>query len=315
MELEFKDIEYLCAVEEYRSITKAAQALFITQPTLSQYMKHLQERLDVELFHVEGRRIRLTPEGEVLVREGKKLLREREAMMAAMNSVNQTGCGVLRLAVPMGRGSHIIPACIPPFHWRFPKAEIHLTEGHSKELVNQVQSGACDLVIINKPSFPISLEYETLGYENMMLVVGSDTPWADYVRYGEDGQAHISLEQCTDAPFVLHLPWQHTGQIERQLLHKAGIKPNVVLETKNLEASYRLAACGYGLTFLSEYHINRLATEGETCNCLLDDPLTHMEIIIGYRRREDLSFLAREFLEVARQALTRSKPGDQRGLG
>lgn len=309
MELEFKDIEYLCAVEEYRSITKAAQALFITQPTLSQYLKHLQERLDVELFRMEGRRLRLTPEGEVLVREGKKLLRERDEVVAAMNSVNQTGCGLLRLAVPMGRGSHIIPTCIPPFHWRYPKAEIQLTEGHSKELVNRVQAGASDLVIINKPSFPISLEYETLGYEKMMLVVGSDTPWADYIRYDRDGQAHIGLEHCADAPFVLHLPTQHTGQIERQLLHNAGIKPNVILETQNLEASYRLAACGYGLTFLSEYHINRLTTKGETCSCVLDDPLTQMEIIIGYRRKEDLSFLAREFLEVARQALAR--PGLQ----
>ena len=246
MELEFKDIEYLCAVEQQRSITKAAQSLFITQPTLSQYLKHLQERLDMALFHVEGRKIRLTPEGEVLVREGKKLLHQREEMMAAMNSVNETGCGLLRLAVPVGRGSHIIPTCIQPFHWRFPKAEIRLTEGHSKELVNQVQAGACDLVIINKPSFPIHLEYETLGYEKMMLVVGSDTPWADYVRYDRDGQAHIGLERCADMPFVLHLPSQHTGQIERQLLHNAGIKPKVILETQNLEASYRLAACGYG---------------------------------------------------------------------
>lgn len=311
MELEFKDIEYLCAVEQQRSITKAAQSLFITQPTLSQYLKHLQERLDMVLFHVEGRKIRLTPEGEVLVREGKKLLHQREEMMAAMNSVNETGCGLLRLAVPVGRGSHIIPTCIPPFHWRFPKAEIRLTEGHSKELVNQVQAGACDLVIINKPSFPIHLEYETLGYEKMMLVVGSDTPWADYVRYDRDGQAHIGLERCADMLFVLHLPSQHTGQIERQLLHNAGIKPKVILETQNLEASYRLAACGYGVTFLSEYHINRLTTGGETCNCVLDDPLSQMEIIIGYRRKEDLSFLAREFLNTARQALARPGLRDQ----
>lgn len=305
MDLEFKDLEYLCALAQHKSITRASEALFITQPTLSQYLKNMQQRLGVPLYVVDGRRVRLTPEGEVLVQEGKRLLRQREEAVAAMNSVNETGFGVLRLAVPMGRGSHIIPTCIPPFHWRFPRAEIQLTEGHSKELVNQVQAGACDLVIINKPSFPISLEYETLGYEKMMLVVGSDTPWADCVRYDGDGQAHIRLEQCADAPFVLHLPSQHTGQIERQLFHRAGVKPKVVLETKNLEASYRLAACGYGLTFLSQYHINRLTSGGETCNCVLDDPLTQMEIIIGYRRKGDLSFLAREFLEVARQALGR----------
>ena len=85
----------------------------------------------------------------------------------------------------------------------------------------------------------------------------------------------------------------------------------MILETQNLEASYRLAACGYGVTFLSEYHINRLTTGGETCNCVLDDPLSQMEIIIGYRRKEDLSFLAREFLNTARQALARPRLRDQ----
>lgn len=307
MELEFKDIEYMCAVAQQGSITKAAQALFITQPTLSQYLKHLQERLDVTLFQVDGRRVRLTPEGEVLVQEGQKLLRQRDEIMGAVHSVNERGCGLLRIAVPMGRGSHIIPTCIPPFHWRYPKAEIQLVEGHSKELVAQVQSGACDLVVFNKPSFPIHLEYEVLGYEKMLLVLGSSTPWADYVSYDRDGLAHIRLERCANAPFVLHLPSQHTGQIERYLLHNAGIHPNVVLETSNLEASYRLAACGYGLTFLSEYHINRLMTANETCNCVLDDPLSNMDIIIAYRRKEALSFLAREFLNVVRQVL--SRPG------
>lgn len=304
MDLEFKDLEYLCALAQHKSITRASKALFITQPTLSQYLKNLQQRLGMTLYLVNGRHIQLTPEGEVLVQEGKKLLRQREELSSMVNSVNQTGYGVLHLAIPMGRGSHIIPTCIPPFHWRYPKAEIHLTEGHSKELVNQVQVGSCDLVIINKPSFPISLEYETLGFEKMMLVVGCDTPWANEITYDANGQAHIALKRCASAPFVLHLPWQHTGQIERQLLHRAGVKPNVVLETKNLEASYHLAACGYGLTFLSEYHINCLTTRNQTYNCVLDDPISEMEIIIGYRRKSALSFLAREFLDVAKQALT-----------
>ena len=301
MDLEFKDIEYMCAVAQYGSITKAAQALFITQPTLSQYLKHLQQRLDLTLFQVDGRHIRFTPEGEMLIREGKELLRRRDEMRSAINNVNQNGYGVLRLAVPMGRGSHIIPSCIPTFHQRFPNAEIQLFEGHSKEIANQVQSGACDLVIFNRPTFPTNLEYETLGYEKMLLVVGAQTHWADYVSYDRDNLARIRLDLCADAPFVLHLPWQHTGQIERRLLHNAGIKPKVRLETKNLEVSYRLAACGYGLTFLSEYHINRLMQGNETLNCVLDDPLSNMEIVIGYRRHNELSFLAQEFLRLTHQ--------------
>lgn len=303
MDIEFRDMEYMCALAEYRSITKAAKALYITQPTLSQYLKHLQQRIHMELFHVQGKTIRLTAEGEAFVREGRQLLRERDQAVNAINSVGQTGSGVLNLGVPLGRGSHILPAFIPEFHWGFPQAHIRLFEGHSKELVNHVQSGACELVVFNRPSFPMKIEYESLGYERLMLVIAAESPWAESVSFGADGQAHIQLARCADAPFVLHLPFQHTGQVERQVLHNAGIKPRVALETKNLEASYRLAACGYGLTFLSEYHIDRLATEGETYHCVLDDPLSRMEIIIGYRRRDELSFLAREFIKLVRRSM------------
>ena len=71
MDLEFKDLEYLCALAQHKSITRASEALFITQPTLSQYLKNLQQRLGMTLYLVNGRHIQLTPEGEVLVQEGK----------------------------------------------------------------------------------------------------------------------------------------------------------------------------------------------------------------------------------------------------
>lgn len=303
MEIEFKDMEYMCALAKYRSITRAAQALFITQPTLSQYLKNLQLRLGVSLFHIRGRTVHLTAEGELFVREGERMLREREQTLAALSSIGQTGSGVLRLAVPLGRGSHILPEFIPEFHRRYPRAEIAVSEGHSRDLVHQVQNGLSDLVIINKPGFPMSIEYETLGYERLLLVVSVDSPWADAVSFGRDGRASISLERCKDAPFILHSPSQHTGQAERKIFLHAGIKPKVRLTTENLEASYRLAACGYGLTFLSEHLVGHWMTAGKACHCELDDPLSDMEIIIGYRRKSELPFLAREFIELVRQSI------------
>lgn len=89
--------------------------------------------------------------------------------------------------------------------------------------------------------------------------------------------------------------------MERIIFKNAKIKPHVILETQNLEASYRLAACGYGLTLLSEYHINRLMKNDESYNCLIDDPVCNMGIIIGYKNKENLSYLANEFLELAKK--------------
>ena len=164
--MEFKDIEYICAVARYRSITKAAEALYITQPTLSQYMKNMQKRLGIRLFFYEGNRIHLTQEGR----------------------------GILKIAIPLGRGSHLLPAILPEFYRRYPLAQVKLREGSSQELVSLVEKGSCDLVIINHPSFPFNLEFETIGYEKLLLVIGRHSPWGKKLQQDSSGNYMVDLK-------------------------------------------------------------------------------------------------------------------------
>ncbi len=302
--MEFKDIEYVCAIAEHKSITKAAEALFITQPTLSQYIKNMQRRLGIHLFRYEGNRILLTHEGELFVLEGMKLLRDRDELMNSLNNSQKTGHGLLKLAIPLGRGSYLLPKVLPAFRAVCPHAQIKLTEGSSRELISLVKEGFCDLVVINKPSFPLSIHCETLGYEKMLLVMSRESPYASAVTYNNRDQAQVRLSHLSTAPFILHQAYQHTGQIERCIFKNAGIKPRIILETKNLEASYRLAAAGYGLTFLSEYHIHRIMRDDETINCQVADPITNMELIVGCRQKGELSFLAQKFIQVLRSELS-----------
>lgn len=301
--IEFKDFEYVRAIVENKSFTKAAQALFITQPTLSQYIKNMQRRLKVKILRTDGKNIVLTDEGAIFYEKGLRLLLARDKLLNDMNEAAHSGKGVLKLALPVGRGAHILTEMLPEFSRRFPEAEIRLEEGSSLELVESVEKGNSDLVIINEPSFPLHIDYEILGYEKMLLVVAKNSPWAKFIKYDADGTPFADVRDFAKAPFILHKSGQHSGQIERIILKKAGLKPRVILETKNLEASYRLAACNYGITFLSEYHINRLMKNHETCNCCIKDSISNMGIIIGYKNKDNLSYLAREFLKLAKQKM------------
>ena len=305
--IEFKDIEYVCAIVENKSFTKAAQTLFITQPTLSQYIKNMHKRLGVKIFRMDGKEIILTEEGALFYERGRQLLMERDNLINDLNQIAKSGRGILKLALPLGRGSHILSEMLPDFQSKFPLAEVRLTEGSSIELVNCVEKGLSDLVIINEPSFPLHIDYEILGYEKMLLVIAKASKWAKYIEYNDNNQPYIDINYLQEAPFILHRNWQHSGQLERIILKNAGIKPKIILETKNLEASYRLAAMDYGITFLSEYHINRLIKNGETYNCLINDPISNMGIIIGYKNKDNLSYLAREFLNLAKNKMSNIK--------
>lgn len=298
--IEFKDIEYVRAIVENKSFTKAAQSLFITQPTLSQYIKNMHKRLKIQILQTDGKNIVLTNEGRIFYEKGLQLLLERDNLINDMNEAAHSGKGILKLAVPMGRGSHILTEMLPDFSKRFPFAEVRLKEGSSFELVDCVEKGLCDLVIINEPSFPLHIDYEILGYEKMLLVISKKSYWAKYIKYDSKKRPFADIRDMSEAPFILHKNTQHSGQIERIILKNAGIKPHIVLETKNLEASYQLAACNYGICFLSEYHISRLMKNNETYNCYINDPITNMGIIIGYKNKDNLSYLAREFLNLAK---------------
>ncbi len=296
--MEFKDIEYVCAIEEHKSITKAAESLFIAQPTLSQYIKNMQKRLGVRLFRNEGNQILLTYEGERFAAEGTKLLQDRDILVNNLISSQKKGHGLLRIAIPLARGSYLLPLILPKFHAIYPHAQIKLQEDSSRNLVNLIKEGLSDIVLINKPRFPLNIEYETLGYERMLLVMNRESPYKSKITYNDQGQACIGITDCSDASFILHQPYQHTGQLERCIFKNAGISPNVILETKNLVASYRLAAAGYGLTFLSEHHINHLKNNNEAIYCQIPDPIANSEFIAGYKNKKELSFLSREFIRI-----------------
>jgi len=300
--MEFKDIEYSIAIAKYHSITKAADSLYITQPTLSTYIKNMEKRLGIEFFKRDGNKFTLSYEGELFIESGRKILTERDSLMNKLLDSISSERGRLKIAIPLLRGSYLIPLILPEFHQKFPNIELILKEGSSIELENHVKEGLSDLIIYNKPFHNLSIEYDLIHKEEMLLVMNKDNPLA---KCGEKikGMKHLwmDLKLCENEPFIMHRPDQHTGQIERELLKEFGIKPNVVLETKNLEASFRLASNGYGLTFISECHIEHIANKKNAVFFSLGSPTAKMELIAGYLNKSTLPKAAIELIEISKE--------------
>ena len=137
--MEFKDIEYTFAIAKYRHITKAAESLYITQPTLSTYIKNMERRLGVELFKRKGNKIDLTYEGEIFIDNGLKILGQRDELLNKISESISSERGKLKLSIPILRGSYLIPLILPLFHDKFPNVEVVLNEGFSSEIEKNVK--------------------------------------------------------------------------------------------------------------------------------------------------------------------------------
>jgi DNA-binding transcriptional LysR family regulator len=302
--VEFKDIEYAFAIAKYRHITKAAESLYITQPTLSTYIKNMENRLGVVLFKREGNKIDLTYEGEIFIENGLKILQQRDDLLNKLSESIDSERGRLKLSIPTLRGSYLIPSILPLFHKKFPNVEIVLSEGSSSEIEKNVKNGLSDLVIFNKPFRKLSLEHETIAQEELLLVMHKDHPLA---KKAINIQGHrypwMDIKLCKDEPFIIQFPNQHTGEVQRHLFKRADINPPIALETRNLEASVRLASIGYGLTFISEGHIRHISLEQRPQFFSIGDPSISMDVIAAYPDKESLSKYAREFIQIARESM------------
>jgi DNA-binding transcriptional LysR family regulator len=302
--MEFKDIEYAFAIAKYRHVTKAAESLYITQPTLSTYIKNMEKRLGVVLFKREGNKLELTYEGELFIENGLKILQQRDELLNKLSESVDSERGRLKLSIPLVRGSYLIPLILPMFHKKFPNVDIILSEVNSLEIEQNLNSGISDLAIFNKPFRKLSVQYETIHKEEMLMLMHKDNPLAkagqkfEGLRY-----PWMDIKLCKNEPFIIHFPNQHTGQIERHLFKQANINPKIILETKNFEASTRLASLNYGLTFISEGHVKYISCPQKPLFFSVGDPTTIMDVIAAYSHRESLSKYAREFIEISKECL------------
>ncbi|MCM0650938.1 LysR family transcriptional regulator [Clostridium swellfunianum] len=304
--MEFKDIEYALAISKYRHITKAAESLYITQPTLSTYIKNMEKRLDIALFKREGNKIDLTYEGEIFIENGMKILQQRDDLLNKLNESIHSEKGRLKLSIPILRGSYLIPAILPIFHKKYPNVEIILSEATSSEVEKNVKNGVSDLVIFNKPFRKLSLQYETIHKEELLLIMNKNHPLANMGITCEGLQyPWIDIKLCKDEPFIIQFPNQHTGEVERHIFKQAGINPKIALETKNIEASVRLASLGYGLTFVSESHIKHITLPQGTLFFSVGNPTTTMEVVAAYVDKHALSKYAREFIKISKECLSK----------
>lgn len=302
--LEFKDIEYAYAISKYKNITKAAESLYITQPTLSIYIKNMEKRLEIKLFMRDGNKIDLTYEGETFVENGIKILQQRDNLLNKLSESVASKKGRLKLSIPILRGSYLIPLILPVFHKKYPNVDIILSESNSLEIEENVRTGISDIVIFNKPFRKLSLEYEVIKQEELLLVMNRNHPLAKKgkkikgLRY-----PWMDINLCKDEPFIIQYPYQHTGQMERHLFKQADINPQIILETKNLEASIRLASLNYGLTFISETHIKYIRCDENPMFFSVGNPTTNMDVIAAYNNRKSLSKYAKEFIEISKKCL------------
>ncbi|MCB1685286.1 MAG: DNA-binding transcriptional regulator OxyR [Pseudomonadales bacterium] len=177
--MNLRDLKYLVAVAEHRHFGRAADACFVSQPTLSTQLKKLEEELNVTLIERNNRGVMLTPVGEGIVQQARRVLREvNQLVHMAEEHVDPLG-GDFRLGIIPTVAPYLLPRILMPIRKALPKLKIQLTEGQTAVITRQLKDGDLDAVVLALPVGDDQIVERRLYREPFLMAVSRDHPKAN----------------------------------------------------------------------------------------------------------------------------------------
>lgn len=242
-------IRYLLAVAEHHSFTRAAEVLYVSQPTLSQQIKQLEDLLDVQLLDRSGRTVRLTAAGEVYLHHARRAMGELDAAKRAIHELNDLSRGSIRLGMtPIT--DYLTTPLLEHFNARYPGITVSTLEMPQDDIPDALSADRVDLGIAFSSALTTEessdeIDSHILFLETLSLAVGKDHPLA-----GERGP--LSKHALEQEPLVLFNPdYALRRHIDMYCLEQ-GIRPPVSIEATSLSVILEIVRLGRLATILPD---------------------------------------------------------------
>ncbi len=289
--MELRQVEYAVGIVDHGGFGRAAAALHVSQPSLSQGVARLEAELGVALFLRLGRRVVPTPAGEAFLGPARRLLREASTAREAVAAVAGLQAGTLDLvALPTLAADPLAPL-VGAFRHRYPQVAVRIVEPEGADaVVALVRDGRCELGLAELPVEGPDVVTEHLFDDELFVILppGSGTP----------GDA-LPVSELDAVPLVTSPPGTSTRRLAERALRAAGVDPQVVVETDQREAIVPLVLAGAGASFVTRSVADRAASAGAVARPLRPRLRRPIGLV---RRRSGASPAAEAFAALARQA-------------
>src|SRR5450432_837597 len=246
--MELRQIKYFLKAKELLNFTEAAKALNISQSTLSQQIKQLENELDVPLFNRMGKRIILTEAGELFSAYAFQSLHKANEGLLLLKDLNNIHTGKITIGVIYSMRILFTKALIR-FAEQYPHIKIQVVFGTTKDLLEKLNTYHFDFVLVfhEKAKSP-HLKYQTLLSPNMVLVTAKKSPLA--------GKRSISLKEVAKLPLVLPFSGYSTIQFFLDAFNQKNLNPNICMEINDIPTLFEMVKTGHWYTILSEISVN-----------------------------------------------------------
>ena len=236
-----RQIRYMLTILREGSISRAAEVLYVSQPSLSQMVRKVESELNAELFVRHTNPIVLTPAGECYMQAARSVLNIEENLTRKISEIRSGVRGTIRLGVPLQRSLQLMPKIFPALHEKYPEVTLKLTETGSDSLETMLLNRQLDLALVTTTAKTNALTYILASREETRLLVAKSTDLAHRIPDGTP----ISIKEAADEAFIGLKNGHSTRITQERLFANAQIHPQILFETESIEVAKRcVPPCG-----------------------------------------------------------------------
>lgn len=303
--------DYVYEVYKERSFSKAAQNLYISQPSLSARIKKVENELGFLIFDRSTTPLQLTEHGEAYIKAIKEIYKIEHDFEDYINNLNTLKTGHLAIGATNVFAAYVLPPLITTFKNMFPNVSIQLIEGNTAQLEKMLNDNTLDFVVDNYHYDDQIYNKEKYCLESLLLAVPKqfsvNKKLKDYQLshaeiknkdYRKPEFPSVPLHEFSDIPFIMLTPGNDTRVRGDKICNRAGFHPDIILELNQQATAYMAASTQLGATFIGDFLAAQLPSFENLVYYKLSGDYTQREVFFYYRKNKYKTRVMDEFIKL-----------------
>lgn len=288
--MDLGQLEAFVQVANQRSFSRAAEALFLTQPSVTARIQALERDLGERLFERSGRGIRLTEVGECFLPHAERVLQALNTGRDAIDSLRNLHSGSLVLASATTVSTYVLPGLLKTFRARYPRIEVSVRTGRSEQVLQMMLQDEAQVGLV-RAVYHQDIETKGLIEDELVLVSNSSHELV--------GQGSVTVEQLGDHPFIFFDRNSSYYSLAQGIFRQHGVVPRTQMELDSMEATKKMVEEGLGIAMLPRIALERELKDGTLREIEIKDmPNPTRQIALISRRSRPLGPVAQAFVDI-----------------
>ena len=306
--MELAQLEAFLQVAHHRSFSRAAEALFLTQPSVTARIQSLEREIGERLFERTGRSVTLTDAGDAFMPHAQRALTAVQEGTDSIEAVRHGDIGSIRIGASDTIATYVLPGILRQFRETRPRVHVHLTTGQTEGIVEKLLAGETHVAVSRLTQHP-EIESLHLYNDDLALVCSPSHPFASRGR--------VTIAEAGKEPFLFFQRTSSYHSLVYSMFLRVGVVPESVMELDSMETTKHMVEAGLGIAILPVVSVDREINAGQLARVEIRDmeQPAQREVGVHVVRNRILAPPIRDFLRLLTTEYGIANPFDNRRGG